>query len=64
MAAVRFSGRTTDGTILGQRRRLEDWVRSRSLTARGEPIFAYYNDPLTPGPLRRNEVLLEVADAP
>jgi hypothetical protein len=28
----------------------------------GEPTFAYYNDPFTPGFLRRNEILYEVKD--
>jgi hypothetical protein len=26
----------------------------------GAPTYAYYNDPFTPGPLRRNEVIFDV----
>jgi effector-binding domain-containing protein len=61
VAAVRFSGRTTDERSAEQRKRLEDWIRAQGLSMRSEPIYAYYNDPLTPGPLRRNEILYDVA---
>lgn len=61
IAAVRFSGRTNDQAIAEQQTRLEAWLAERGLEPRGEPIYAYYNDPFTPGPLRRNEVLFEVS---
>jgi effector-binding domain-containing protein len=61
VAAVRFSGRTTDERSAEQRKRLEDWIRAQGLSMRSEPVYAYYNDPLTPGPLRRNEILYDVA---
>ena len=60
LAAVRFSGRTNDQAIAEQQQRLESWMRAQDIEPRGEPIYAYYNDPFTPGPLRRNEVLFEV----
>jgi DNA gyrase inhibitor GyrI len=63
VAAVRFSGRTNDQAIAEQQARLEEWLASRDLSPSGEPIYAYYNDPFTPGPLRRNEVMLEVEGA-
>lgn len=28
------------------------------------PVYAYYNDPFTPGFLRRNEVLIDLAEGP
>jgi len=61
LAAVRFSGRTNDQALAEQQQRLNDWMLARNLKPRGEPIYAYYNDPFTPGPLRRNEVLFEVS---
>ncbi|MEA1051669.1 heme-binding protein [Lamprobacter modestohalophilus] len=61
VAAVRFSGRTNDQAIAEQQARLEAWMAERGLEPRGEPIYAYYNDPFTPGPLRRNEVMFEVS---
>jgi hypothetical protein len=61
VAAVRFSGRTTDERTAVQRARLEDWLRARGLRPAAPPIYAYYNDPFTPGPLRRNEILYDLA---
>jgi effector-binding domain-containing protein len=61
VAAVRFSGRTTDARTAEQRRRLTDWIDSRGLRIASTPIYAYYNDPMTPGPMRRNEIMFDVA---
>jgi hypothetical protein len=60
MVAVRFSGRTDDALIAAQNQRLRDWMAKRALSPIGPPTYAYYNDPFTPGFLRRNEVLLPV----
>jgi DNA gyrase inhibitor GyrI len=64
MAAIRFSGRTTDQLIGEQEQRLRNWMQQRGLTPAAAPVYAYYNDPFTPGFLRRNEVLIEVKAAP
>ena len=61
MVAVRFSGRTDDALIAEQEQRLRTWMTTRGLAPVGPPTYAYYNDPFTPGFLRRNEVLLPVA---
>jgi DNA gyrase inhibitor GyrI len=61
VAAVRFSGRTTDASMAAQRERLGAWIDARGLRRLSPPVYAYYNDPFTPGPLRRNEVLYDVA---
>jgi hypothetical protein len=61
VAAVRFSGRTTDASMAAQRERLEAWIDAQGLRRLSPPVYAYYNDPFTPGPLRRNEVLYDVA---
>jgi len=61
IAAVRFSGVATDDSIVEQERRLRAWMVEQNLTAKGPVTIAYYNDPWTPGPLRRNEVMIPVA---
>ncbi|RNE93193.1 heme-binding protein [Marichromatium sp. AB32] len=61
VAVIRFSGRATDALIAEQESRLRAWLETRGLAVAGAPTYAYYNDPLTPGFLRRNEVMLELA---
>jgi hypothetical protein len=63
IAAVRFSGRDTDRTTTSRRREdLLGWARLQGLTPTGEAEFAGYNAPIIPGPARRNEWWLPVAD--
>ena len=62
VAAVRFSGSWTDARFERFAGDLDDWMRARGLVPQGPPEYAYYNDPFTPGFLRRNEVLRPVAE--
>jgi len=64
MAAVRFSGRTDDRLIATQEERLRAWMARRDLAPSGAPVYAYYNDPFTPGFLRRNEVMFPLLQEP
>jgi DNA gyrase inhibitor GyrI len=61
VAAVRFSGRTTDALIAEQEQALQQWMDRRGLKPASAPVYAYYNDPFTPGFLRRNEVMIDIA---
>lgn len=60
-AAIRFPGVATDALIGEKEAALRAWLAQRSIAIRGAATYAYYNDPWTPGPLRRNEVLFDVA---
>lgn len=60
-AVIRFSGYATDSAIAEKRAELERWIAARGLKANGPPVIAYYNAPWTPGPLRRNEILFDIA---
>jgi SOUL heme-binding protein. len=60
-AAVRFSGVADDALIARNEARLREWMSARGLKPLSEPVYAYYNDPFTPGFLRRNEVMFEIA---
>lgn len=60
-AAIRFSGTATDALIAQNEAMLRAWLAQRAIAIQGAPTYAYYNDPWTPGPLRRNEVLFVVA---
>ncbi len=61
MAAIRFSGNGSERDLALMEARLRDWMMAQGLMPAGEAEFAFYNAPMVPGPLRRNEVLIPVA---
>ena len=61
VAVVSFSGRATDDLLAEQEDRLRGWLAKRGITVQGEPEYAFYNSPMIPGPLRRNEVWLALS---
>ena len=62
VAVVAFSGRNTDANVMPQVERLRAWMATRGLEAAGPAEFAFYDPPFTPPPLRRNEVMIPIAD--
>ena len=60
-AAIRFSGWWSDALFNEKNAALQGWLKQKGLATAGPPIFAYYNDPFTPGFLRRNEILYDLA---
>ncbi|MCF1504510.1 heme-binding protein [Afifella sp. H1R] len=63
VAAVRFSGQMNDRLALENLEALRLFIEDHGLKAIGEPIYAYYNPPMTPGFMRRNEIMVEVSEA-
>jgi effector-binding domain-containing protein len=61
-AAIRFSGSWNPKEFERQAERLRDVLQQNKLQIAGSPINAYYNPPFTLPFLRRNEVLLPLAD--
>ena len=61
MAAIRFSGNGSARDLALMEARLRDWMTEQGLMPAGEAEFAFYDAPMVPGPLRRNEVLIPVA---
>ena len=59
-AVHRFSGPQSKESEAAARVRLTEWMAKHGLQPTGEPFFAYYDPPWTPGPMRRNEVLIPV----
>lgn len=59
-AAIRFSGRADDALMQANETRLRNWLKDKGYSVTGPAIYAYYDDPFTPGMFRRNEVLFEV----
>ena len=58
--AIRFSGWWSDELFKVKDAELRTWLASKGLAPSGTPTFAYYNDPFTPGFLRRNEILYDL----
>lgn len=62
VAAVRFSGAAGDVALETRESELRRWISARGLHAAGEPEYAFYNSPFIPQFMRRNEVIIPVAD--
>lgn len=61
MAVRRYSGSWNPVTDRDQRAALIAALDTDEIATRGEPIMARYDSPWTPGFMRRNEVMIEVA---
>jgi hypothetical protein len=60
VAVIRFAGNSNATVEKARLAELRAWMGARGLVAAGEPFLAYYDPPWTPGPMRRNEVLVPV----
>ncbi|WP_118858145.1 SOUL family heme-binding protein [Sphingomonas mesophila] len=59
VGAVRFSGLARDEALVAEEDRLRGWLaRHGESCSTAEPEYAFYNSPMIPPPLKRNEVLL------
>ena len=61
-AAIRFSGFATQGSLDKHTGQLQDYIEQESLSPNSEPTYAFYNDPWTVPFMRRNEVMIEIAE--
>ena len=59
-AVVRFSGRVDLNTRRNQVDKLEAWIEQKGYIPVDEAEVAGYDPPWTPGPLRRNEILIRI----
>lgn len=59
-AVIRFAGRLNGAKQTQQQMELENWIENRGMEVVGVPETAGYDPPWTPGPLRRNEILIRV----
>jgi hypothetical protein len=60
-AALSFSGFAREALFRAKEQKLRQMLLESGYQVIGRPRFARYNGPWTPGPLRRNEVLLVIA---
>ncbi|MDC0935120.1 heme-binding protein [Pirellulales bacterium] len=59
-AVIRFAGRMNSESVAKVEQILRQWISERGLVGDGDAEFAGYDPPWTPGPLRRNEVLIRL----
>lgn len=59
-AVIRFSGRMDSKIAKQQEAKLRVWMKSRGLEGEPKAEAAGYDPPFTPGPLRRNEILVRL----
>jgi hypothetical protein len=59
-AVIRFSGRLDSKSSTASEMRLRNWMTARGLLGEVDVESAGYDPPWTPGPLRRNEVLIRL----
>jgi DNA gyrase inhibitor GyrI len=62
MAAIRFSGRSTDDNIAKHEQELLQYMTDNNIDYIPEPTYAFYNPPWTPWFMRRNEVLFKIVE--
>ena len=57
-AVNRFNGRANEKMLLEKTEALLDWLQDTDYLITSRPKYMFYNDPSTPGFLRRNEVMV------
>jgi effector-binding domain-containing protein len=60
VAAIRFSGRSTEKARQQKTEELKEWLSSAGIEAASDARWAGYNSPWALPPFRRNEVLVDV----
>jgi len=64
MAVRRYSGAWSQSSYEKHRDTLQEALHAAKIEVVSDPVWARYNGPFTPWPLRRNEVMFEVAFQP
>lgn len=59
-AVIRFAGRMTSESVARAEANLRKWMNDKGLIGDGDAEFAGYDPPWTPGPFRRNEILIRL----
>jgi hypothetical protein len=60
VVAIRFNGNFSATLASKKLMHLYNYIADENLTQKGDPEYAFYNPPWTPGFLKRNEILIEI----
>jgi len=63
LAVLRFDGGRSAENEKAAIGKLSAWLEAEKITAKGDPMFAYYDPPWTPLSMRRNEVMIRIGKA-
>ena len=59
-AVIKFSGKANEQILHNKTQTLLLWLEQAGYEVQSKPKYLFYNDPSTPGFLRRNEVMVQV----
>ena len=62
-AVLRFDGGRSAENEKAAIGKLSAWLEAEKISAKGDPMFAYYDPPWTPLSMRRNEVMIRIGKA-
>ncbi|KAB0680736.1 SOUL family heme-binding protein [Aureimonas leprariae] len=60
VVAIRFNGNFSASLASKKLMTLYNYIADENLKQKGDPEYAFYNPPLVPGFLKRNEILIEI----
>jgi len=58
--AIRFAGRPKDTDVSMHEEKLRAFITEKGMKVAGSALYAYYDAPFVPDPLRRNEVIIPI----
>lgn len=61
VAALKFGGKPSDQLLAAKEADLRAWIAAKERSAAEVAEHGYYNSPLRPGPIRQNEILIELS---
>ena len=61
VAVIKFNGIASETLLKRKNARLLEWIKQMNYQPSGESFYSFYNDPLTPGIFRKNEVGITIS---
>jgi hypothetical protein len=58
---IRFSGIASENVLREKLKKLEDHIREEKIATMSDPTYAFFNPPWTLPPMRRTEIMIEIA---
>jgi len=62
--SVRFNGTTSTANVARHELELREFIKANDMSVEPTPQYLGYDAPWVPAPMRRNEILFKMTDAP